>query len=62
MHKIRNTQHLEVLDELYQMDLCKKKHISKRILKDLLTSYKWDKHKVLQQIKNDEWWYRYIKD
>lgn len=36
--------------------------LSKRVLRDLLVANKWDEHKVIQLIKNDEWWYRYADD
>lgn len=63
MHKIRNTRHLELLNKLYGITSngCKTP-LSKRVLRDLLVSNNWDEHKVLQLIKNDEWWYRYAND
>ena len=63
MHKIRNTMHLELLNKLYGIasNGCNTP-LSKRVLRDLLVSNNWDEHKVLQLIKNDEWWYRYAND
>lgn len=65
MHKIRNTKHLELLNKLCGMGIIPpgcREPLSKRVLRDLLVANKWDEHKVLQEIKNDEWWYRYADD
>ena len=63
MHKIRNTKHLELLNKLMGIipPGCREP-LSKRVLRDLLVANKWDEHKVIQLIKNDEWWYRYADE
>ena len=36
--------------------------LSKRTMRILLQVNGWDKQKVLKEIENDEWWYRFCND
>ena len=59
MHKIRNTAHLKLLNDLHERY---KDKISKAAMRQILIANKWNEHAVIQEIKNDEWWYRFIDD
>lgn len=63
MHKIRNTRHLSVLNSLIGTTTpIGKTPLSKKTLWKLCITHKWDKEKVIKDIKDDTWWYRFCND
>lgn len=63
MHKLRNTRHIEILNSMLNIvPLGCSQPLSKRTMRILLQVNGWDKQKVLKEIENDEWWYRFCND
>ena len=60
MHKIRNTEHIRLLEKYYIFE--GKYEISKNKLRDLFQSYNWDEEKVVNLLKSGDWIYRYMND
>ena len=60
MHKLRNTEHIKLLEKYSTFE--GKYKISKNKLRDLFQSYKWDEEKVVKLLKSGDWIYRYIND
>ena len=64
-HKIRNTKHLELLNEIYNMKIIPRGYsdpLSKRMIKKFLIYNKWYKQKTLDFIESYEWWYWDVDD
>ena len=64
-HKIRNTAHLALLNELYEMKIIPHGYLaplSKRMLRKFLIWNKWYKQKTLDFIESEEWWYWWADD
>ena len=63
MHKIRNTKHQAILDSLVgTIALGCSELLSKRTLKKLCISKKWDRKAVLKDIKEYNWWIHFCDD
>jgi len=61
MHKLRNTAHMALLNELFSI-YGEVKCISKKEMRILLSRHNWNKNEVILEIENNTWWYLFIKD
>ncbi len=61
MHKLRNTLHIAILNNLLEK-YGESKRISKRQMRIILQSNNWNKEETINEIEKDLWWYRFCKD
>jgi len=60
MHKLRNTEHIRLLEKYSTFEGRYK--ISKAKLRDLFQSRNWNEEEVVKLLKSGDWIYRYIND
>ena len=58
MHKIRNKEHLALIEKLKSMY----PELSKRVIREILRVKKWDEHEAIQWIKSGDYFYHFIDD
>lgn len=61
MHKLRNTLHIAILNNLLER-YGESKRISKRQMRIILQSNNWNKEETIDEIEKDIWWCRFCKD